>query len=251
MGEFSSALDALAAEDLHCLFAPALLDRTRMLLAVRNRVEAELARTVREAEVMQAAEHDGLKTMGSWLRGHGRLTAAAAARLVAPGRALTQLPAVAAAFADGAITAEQVAAIAPVTTPEHRAAAAGQEIDLAAVDTLLAEVAVARPYAELRQVVTHYLNRLDPDGPEPDPTEGRLLSIVRHDDGRVSGRFELDASAGRNCSPASSRSCRPTGPPATTAPASNSRPTPSCSSWTTSSPPAPCRSCAGSSRRST
>ena len=196
MGELSLALDALAAEDLHCLFAPALLDRTRMLLTIRNRVEAELARTVREAEVMQAAEHDGLKTMGSWLQGHGHLPAAAASRLVATGRALAQLPAVAAAFADGAIIPEGVTAIAPVTTPDRLAAAAAQDIDFTAVDTLLAEVALARPHAELRQVVAHYLVRLDPDGPEPDPTEGRLLSIFRHDDGRVSGRFELDAVGG-------------------------------------------------------
>ena len=196
MGELLSALDALAAEDLHCLFAPALLDRTRMLLAVRNRVEAELARTVREAEVMQVAEHDGLKTMSSWLRGHGRLSSTAAARLVATGRALTQLPAVAAAFCDGAITAEQVTAIAPVTTPEQVAAATGQQIDLAEVDTLLAEVAASRPYAELRQVVTHYLDRLDPDGPEPDPTDGRRFAMFRHDDGRLSFAGEVDAVAG-------------------------------------------------------
>jgi hypothetical protein len=172
MGELSSALDALAAEDLHSLFAPALLDRTRMLLTIRNRVEAELARTVREAEVMQAAEHDGLKTMGSWLQGHGHLSATAASRLVATGRALAKLPAVATAFAEGAITAEGVTAIAPVTTPDRLASADAQDIDLAAVDTLLAEVALARPHAELRQVVHHYLACLDPDGPEPDPTEG-------------------------------------------------------------------------------
>src|SRR5436305_3436590 len=100
VGELMSALDALAAEDLHSLFGPALLERTTMLLAVRNRVDAELTRTVREADVVQAPEHDGLKTMASWLRGHGRLSSRAAARLVAAGRALEQLPAVAAACAD-------------------------------------------------------------------------------------------------------------------------------------------------------
>ena len=48
-----------------------------------------------------------------------------------------------------------------------------------------------------RQVVHHYLARLDPDGPEPDPTEGRSLSIVKHaDGGGRSGRVELDAVGG-------------------------------------------------------
>src|SRR6478736_5855300 len=110
MSELLSALDALAAEDLHALFAPALLDRTTLLLTVVNRAHAELTRTVREADIVQAAEHDGLKSMASWLRGHGRLSAAAASRLVAHGRVLAQLPAVAAACADGAIGAEQVTA---------------------------------------------------------------------------------------------------------------------------------------------
>ncbi len=64
----------------------------------------------------------GMKTMASWLRGHCRLSAAAAFQIVRTGRALEQLPAVAAGFADGAVTAEQVAVIAPVTRPEHLAA---------------------------------------------------------------------------------------------------------------------------------
>jgi hypothetical protein len=37
---------------------------------------------------------------------------------------------------------------------------------------------------------------LDPDGTEPDPTEGRSLTIATHADGSVSGRFELDAVGG-------------------------------------------------------
>ena len=125
MGELSSALDLLAGDDLHAMFGPQLLDRLHGLLAARNQIDAELARTVRECELTQAAEHDGLKTTQSWLRGHGRLSPAAASRLVHAGRALEHLPAVGAAFAAGAVTAEQVAVIAPVATAERRAAAAG------------------------------------------------------------------------------------------------------------------------------
>ncbi|HEV7210207.1 MAG TPA: DUF222 domain-containing protein, partial [Blastococcus sp.] len=196
MGELMSALDALAADDLFDLPAAAQLDRVQVLVLTQNLIAAELARSVRTADVAQAAERDGLKTMCSWLQGHCRLSAGEASRVVRRGRALESLPAVAAAFAAGAVTAEQVSVIAAVTRPEHVAAAADQDVDLAEIDATVAQVAAARPHAELRQVVAHYLACLDPDGPEPDPTEGRSLSIYRHDDGRVSGRFELDPVGG-------------------------------------------------------
>jgi hypothetical protein len=186
----------VAAEDLTGMFGPQVLDRARRLLRASNRVDAQVARAVREGELTQAAEHDGMASMQSWLRGHARLSPAAAHRLVAVGRAVEHLPAVAAGFADGRLTAEQVAAIAPVARPENLAAAAAQGVDLAAVDQALAEVAATRPFAELRQVVHHYLSRLDPDGPEPDPTEGRRLSVARHADGSITGRFDLDAVGG-------------------------------------------------------
>src|SRR3954464_15492319 len=134
--------------------------------------------------------------MRSWRRGHARLSPSAAGEGVRAGRVLEHLPAVAAAFADGQVTAEQVAVVAPVTTDARRAAAAEQGIDLAAVDAVLAEVAATRQHAHLGQVVQHYLARLHPNGAEPDPTEGRSLSIARHDDGSITGRFQLDAVGG-------------------------------------------------------
>ena len=126
MGELTAALDALAAEDLTPLFGPALLGRLRPLLAAQNRIAAEVARTVREAEVSGAAEVDGLKTVASWLRGHGHLSTGEAARVVRTGRALAHLPAMAAAFAAGAVTAEQAAAMGRVAEPEPLARAAEQ-----------------------------------------------------------------------------------------------------------------------------
>src|SRR4051794_40043532 len=101
-----------------------------MLVRARNRIDAELTRGVRAAEVAQAQEHDGLASMASWLRGHVRLSAGEARRLVRHGRVLEQLPAVAAACADGQVTADQVSVIAPVTRPEYVAAAAAQGVDL-------------------------------------------------------------------------------------------------------------------------
>src|SRR4051794_19546873 len=196
MGELGSALDALAADDLDGLVASQYLDRTAMLVAARNRIDAELARTARRAELAQAPEYDGKKGMASWLRGHCRLSAAEASRVVRTGRTLERLPAVAAGCAAGQVSAEQVAAIAPVARPENLAAAQAADVDVAEVDRLLAETAATRPYKELQQVVQHYLARLDPDGDEPDPTEGRRLVLRKHADGSVTGGFDLDPVGG-------------------------------------------------------
>ena len=196
MGELQSALDALAAEDLDPLFGPALLERLRPLLVLQNRIAAEVARTVRACELTGAAEHDGLKSMPSWLRGHGHLSPAEASRLVRSGRALEHLPAVAAAFAEGTLTAGQVAVLAPIAGPEELAAAAEQGVDLTAIEQALVTVAEGEAHDRLPQVVHAYLQALDPDGPEPDPTDGRRLSITRHSDGSRSVRGELDAVGG-------------------------------------------------------
>src|SRR4051794_19205332 len=197
LADLESALHRLTAQDLHGMFGPQVLDRSGRLLAAKNRLDAQLTRAVREGELTQASEHDGAKTMQSWLRGHGRLSDSAAHRLVAGGRALQHLPAVAAAFAAGRVTAEQVTGIAPVAREDHRTAAAAAGVDLAAVDTVLADTAATRPIRELAQVVHHYLARLDPDGTEPDPTDGRRLTMTAHPDGSWTGRFELDAVGGQ------------------------------------------------------
>src|SRR4051795_6496286 len=191
-----SVLAELSAEDLKGMFGPQVLDRTAALLAAKNMLDAELARTVREGELTQAPERDGLKSMQSWLRGHARLSPAAAGQLVRNGRALEKLPAVAAAFAGGAVTADAVSVIAAVAKPENLTLAEAQDVDLGGVDATLTEVATTRPHAELAQVVHHYLGRLDEDGLEPDPTQGRVLSLAKHANGSVTGRFELDALGG-------------------------------------------------------
>jgi Domain of unknown function (DUF222) len=196
VGELTAALDALAADDLHGLFAPQLNARLGFLLALANRLAAELTRTARECDVTGAAEDDGLKSAASWIRGHARYSHAAAAQLVAAGRALEHLPGCAAAFAAGGITLAQVTVIAQAVRPEELARAADQGIELAEIDQALALVATTRPHDELVAVVRHYREALDPDGAEPDPTEGRAFAFVRHADGRIGLRGELDAVGG-------------------------------------------------------
>jgi hypothetical protein len=86
-----------------------VLDDVAALVAERNRLDTRLARAVRAAELSQAPERDGLKSMASWLEGHCRLAGAVASRLVRVGRALEHLPVLAEAAEAGLVTVEQVA----------------------------------------------------------------------------------------------------------------------------------------------
>ncbi|MGY1813740.1 DUF222 domain-containing protein [Blastococcus sp. SYSU D00820] len=171
------------------------LDAIAAGVADRNRRDAELTRQVRAAELAQAAERDGLKAMTSWLKGHCRMAGPEALRLVRNGRALEHLPALAEAFAAGLVSAQQVHVAADAVTPARLAAAAAQGIDLAVIDAVLTQVAIDQSVESLVQVVKKYVDNLDPDGPEPDPTGQRSLTISRHADGTVSSGT-LDAVGG-------------------------------------------------------
>ena len=196
MAEFQSALDALAADHLHGLADGQVLDRVAALVAARNRLDAELTRTVRHAETTQAVERDGLKSMRSWLIGHVRLSPNDAMRVVRSGRALAHFPALAAGFAEGAVTAAQVNLVAEKVGAPEVAQAQEQGIDLPAFDRDWAAVAAESRHDALLLVVQAFEDALDPDGPEPDPTEGRQFGMAKHSDGTVTGRFELDAVGG-------------------------------------------------------
>jgi hypothetical protein len=199
VGELASTLDALgslAADDLFEHSDADLLDRTRDLVRARNMLDAELARTVRRAEFAQAAERDGQKSMKPWLRSHCRLSGSAITRLVKNGRAQESLPAVAAACATGHVTADQVEVLAEVTTPAALEKADAAGVELGAIEAAFLAVAVDAPHRDLQKAVGAYLAALDPDGPEPDPTEQRALTIAKHADGSITGRFDLDAVGG-------------------------------------------------------
>jgi hypothetical protein len=134
--------------------------------------------------------------MASWLRGHAHLSSRAATELVQTGRALEHLPAMAGAFADGAITVAQAGLISQVARPEQLAEAAAQGIDLAVIDEAATTVATEQPYDRLTSVVRYYREALNPDGVEPDPTEQRRLGFAQHFDGTLGISGRLDAVGG-------------------------------------------------------
>nr|WP_246214881.1 HNH endonuclease signature motif containing protein [Modestobacter muralis] len=181
---------------MHALTNGQTLERTASLVQLANRVAAELIRTVRHGELTQAAEHDGLRTMRSWLIGHARFAPGDASTIVRAGRVLEHLPALATGFADGEVTAAQVDVVAAKLSAAKVARAQEQGIDLGAFDQDWATIAAAASHDALKDAVELFDAALDPDGPEPDPTEGRQLWMVRHPDGSVTGRFDLDAAAG-------------------------------------------------------
>jgi hypothetical protein len=86
LAEAHSALAALAAEDLREMTEQRRLDRLAGLIVASDRIVVELARTVRQAELIGAAAKDGLPTMEAWLRVHGHLSKAEAAGVVRAGR---------------------------------------------------------------------------------------------------------------------------------------------------------------------
>jgi hypothetical protein len=59
MDELESVLDALAADDLDGLVASQVLAPTTLLVKARNRIDAELTRTVRKGENIQARSTTG------------------------------------------------------------------------------------------------------------------------------------------------------------------------------------------------
>jgi hypothetical protein len=194
--DYCSYMCSTAAAELDGLSDGELLEHVTELVAEQNRIAARLTSAVRTAENRQSAEHDGLKTMRSWLRTHTRVSDRAARQLIDTGRALDSLPATQAAFAAGAIGAEQVAAIAPVVSAQRLEQAAACGVDVAAVEVELVSIAARLSVQRLRAAVHFYTERLDPDGTEPDPTEGRSLTLSRLLDGRYTGRLELDAIGG-------------------------------------------------------
>jgi hypothetical protein len=183
-------------DELHALGGPELLERTRDLVEVINRAQAELARTVRVADSKQAFAGDGQATAASWLRGHCRLSRTAAAQVVRNGRALEQLPSVEERHAAGALTADQVDLIGKITGARFAGLIEAQSGTVAGVGEVLARFAADRPHEDLVRLVHRLLERLDTDGPEPDPTEERFLSFAKHADGSLTGRFHLDALGG-------------------------------------------------------
>jgi hypothetical protein len=197
MSELRSALDALAGLDLAELSPDDLLDLTGELVTAGNRIAATLTGVVRAADRREAYRRDGAVSMKAWLRGSCRMAPDQATATVSTGRRLEQLPATAAAFAAGEISATHARVITRAMTPARLATAADAGIDLGETDAILADLARATAPNETARGVARWVAGVDPDGTLDDAADTRRrFTMASGLDGRVHLRGELDATGG-------------------------------------------------------
>jgi Domain of unknown function (DUF222) len=135
--------------------------------------------------------------MKGWLLGSCRLAPAEATAIVSTGRRLEQLPATAAAFTAGEITATHARVISRAMTPGRVAKAADAGIDLAETDRILAGLARQTAPNETAKGVARWVAGVDPDGALDDATDvRRRFTMASGLDGRVHLRGDLDAVGG-------------------------------------------------------
>ncbi|MEX5720379.1 HNH endonuclease signature motif containing protein [Geodermatophilus maliterrae] len=193
MSELRSALDELAALDLAELTDDAVLDLVGELSTVANRMAAALTSAVRVADRREAYRRDGAASMKSWLRGSCRLAPEEATAIVSTGRRIEQLPATAAAFAAGEITAAHARVITRAMTPGRVTKAAEAGIELAETDVILADLARKTTPHETKQGVKRWVAGIDPDGTLGEAADvRRRFSMADGLDGRVHVRGEFD-----------------------------------------------------------
>jgi hypothetical protein len=194
VSELTSVLDALAALDPDELTGPELLDLAAELSMAGNRLAAALTRLVRAADTRDAHTLDGAVSMKAWLRGALRLDPAEATAIVTTGRRLEQLPAVAAAFAAGDISAAHARVITTAMNPKRVAQAADAGIDAAVTDQVLTQLARQTGPKQTAAGVRRWVAGIDPDGALDDAADtARRFTLAPGLDGRVYLRGHLDA----------------------------------------------------------
>jgi Domain of unknown function (DUF222) len=164
---------------------------------VINRLTAMLTRCVAAGEARQVHAADGLGSMKAWLTGHLRMSGIEAAGYVRAGRRLDQLPALAAAYADGAVSSAHVQVVTAAITPARVAAAAEAGIDLATTDRVLTEAARSLGPEDTGKAVRRWVAGVDPDGLLDDAAGlPRVLRLASSSGGRVHLSGHLDPVGG-------------------------------------------------------
>ncbi len=146
MGNLRSALEEEANLDLTRLSGPELADRVRELDQARRRLDSIWLATLGAFDRSGEWEFDGATSAGAWVAAETLQDHSRAAAQVRLGRRLERLPLVAAALADGAISAEHARVLADAAdVPEFGDA-----------EEVLVEQARSLRPADARRVVEHW-----------------------------------------------------------------------------------------------
>jgi hypothetical protein len=160
-------------------------------IAAWDRLGAVIALAVGGYDAARAWEADSATSMTAWLRHFARMTSRAAGRLVGMGRRLRQLPHLAAAFADGTLSAGQVEAVLAALSERTLPLFADREAE---VVPLLAPLSVT----EVARAMAVWQERAQAEAPEPEPPRApeRSLHCSPTLDGRVVLDGDLDPEGG-------------------------------------------------------
>ena len=185
----SSAVAALDALDVAVARLDLAVDDAELaaVLAVRDRLDARMAVTVRAVDAASLWDTAGATSMTAWMADRGRTARPRAAREVRVARLVARLPVTAAAWADGRLSTGQVETICSFLDDTTVDVFARHEPALVPV---LEPLSVAEVAAAMRAW------RANLDGPDPTPAAPSSLHASRTLAGRARVDGDLDPDTG-------------------------------------------------------
>jgi 5-methylcytosine-specific restriction endonuclease McrA len=161
-------------------------------LQEKARMDARVAREVAEFEASRAWLSVGACSASAWMRHEGHLSGTEAGRLVHWGRALSHLPLIERAFAEGAITGAHVALLVALDQGATHEPLCRQQ-------QLVVDLACNHTFAEFKHLLGYWHRCADPDGTTEAAEQRRNRRdayLVRGLDGTWVGRMNLDDVSG-------------------------------------------------------
>lgn len=187
----AEGLVVAAAVDPRSLSHAAKCERVTVLQHLSHRLAAEITRTVHDWEQSGAWAEDGSRTSTTRLARDGHTSEGTARAVLSRGDRLTKAPAVAASFAAGDLSTDQVDLLL--------AAAIGREPLFARDEAMLVGLATELRVRQLVTALRYWQDRADAelgrDGPEPNTASS--LKIATGPDGTVYLEGQLDPIGGK------------------------------------------------------
>jgi Domain of unknown function (DUF222) len=151
------------------LDVPPTLECLEEVLSLRDRLDAKISTALRQFEEDEGWCEDGSLSLTAWLAAHGRRSRKEAHREAVAARRLASLPVTAAAWANGALSSAQVAAVVANVSSERVLLYAGHEREMT---PCLAELTVVETAAAMRSWRLHA--EATEDGAEPSERASEL-----------------------------------------------------------------------------